>query len=133
MGVPLVVTGPGVKRGLASDALASHIDVGATFLDYAGVAKPKEMESRSLRPVLEGKSTRHREVLLSGLNQWRMAWDGRYKLITGYDLTRVRKGKAPETPSPPPVLFDLESDPLENRNIADRAPEQVKRLRQALG
>jgi arylsulfatase len=115
VGVPLVVAGPGVRSGIRTDALASHIDIGATFLDYAGVAKPKEMDSRSLRPVLEGKSKKHREVLLSGLNKWRMAWDGRYKLITGFE------GGAP-------ILFDLESDPLENRNIADRAPDQVKRL-----
>jgi arylsulfatase A-like enzyme len=66
VGVPLVIAGPGVKRGVRSDALASHIDIGATFLDYAGVAHPKQMESRSLRPVLEGRTAKHRDVLLSG-------------------------------------------------------------------
>lgn len=132
VGVPLVVAGPGIKRGIRSDALVSHIDIGATFLDLAGVAKPKEMESRSLRPLLEGKTSKHRDVLLSGLNHWRMAWDGRYKLITGYDLDAARPNKQ-EKPNLPPILFDLESDPLENRNVAERAPEHVKRLRAALG
>jgi arylsulfatase A-like enzyme len=132
VGVPLVAAGPGIKRGVRSDALVSHIDIGATFLDYAGVEKPKEMESRSLRPLLEGRTAKHRDVLLSGLNRWRMASDGRFKLITGFDPEQTRK-QAEEAPTPPPVLFDLESDPLENRNIAATAPEHVKRLRQALG
>jgi arylsulfatase A-like enzyme len=131
VGVPLVAAGPGVRRGLRSDALVSHIDIGATFLDYAGVAQPREMESRSLRPLLEGRTAKHRDVLRSGLNQWRMAWDGRYKLVTGFDPGARKKGE--ERAAPPTLLFDLESDPLENRNIAERAPEQVKRLRQAIG
>ena len=131
VGVPLVVVGPGIRAAVRTDALTSHIDIGATFLDYAGIAKPKEMESRSLRPLLEGRTMRHREVLLSGLNQWRMAWDGRYKLITGFDVTSAQQNRE-RAAAAPPVLFDLESDPLEERNIADKAPEQVKRLREAL-
>jgi len=132
VGVPLVVAGPGLRRGARSDALVSHIDIGATFLDYAGVVKPKDMESRSLRPLLEGKTTKHRDVVLSGLNAWRMAWDGRYKLITGFEVG-YNRGKTPENRSAGPVLFDLESDPLENRDTAAAALEHVKRLRQALG
>lgn len=131
VGVPLVAAGPGIRNGVKTDALASHIDIGATFLDYAGVVKPREMDSRSLRAVLEGRAEKHRDVLLSGLNQWRMAWDGRYKLITGFDVSSVRNQK--EGPSnPAPVLFDHDSDPLENRNIAGRSPGQVKRLQGAL-
>jgi hypothetical protein len=60
-----------------------------------------------------------------------MAWDGRYKLITGFDLKYVRKKDA-DPVNPAPILFDLENDPLENRNIAERAPDVVKRLRQAI-
>jgi len=64
--------------------------------------------------LLEGKSNSHREYVLSGLNKWRMVFDGQYKLI----LTRGKK----------PVLYDLVNDPLENQDIADRKPIHVKRL-----
>ena len=60
------------------------MDLAATFLDYGGVEVPAEMDSRSLRPVLEGATDSHREVVLSGLRDFRMAWDGRYKLVRGY-------------------------------------------------
>ncbi len=113
VGVPLVVAGPGVRQGVCP-ALASVTDLTATFLDYAGLPIPAEMDSRSLRPLLEGRTRSHREYLLSGLDPWRMAWDGRYKLVEGFGDGRL--------------LFDMEEDPLESRNIASTAPEVVKRL-----
>ncbi len=118
VGVPLIVGGPGVKRGLRSNALVSHIDIGATFLDYAGVTVPGDMDARSFRPLLEGKTRKHRDHLLSGLNQWRLAFDGRYKLIIGFETA----------PDSPPRLYDLEADPLENTDIAAKEPGTVKRL-----
>lgn len=113
VGVPLVVAGPGVRQGVCP-ALASVTDLTATFLDYAGLPIPAEMDSRSLRPLLEDRTRSHRECLLSGLDPWRMAWDGRYKLVEGFGDGRL--------------LFDMEEDPLESRNIASTAPEVVKRL-----
>jgi choline-sulfatase len=125
--VPLVAAGPGVTPGLRSDAPASVMDLAATFLDYAGVARPSDMDSRSLRPVLEGRTRAHRECVLSGLNEWRMVWDGRYKLVTGF------KGRRAESAAPAaPMLFDLERDPLENDNIAAKNPALVKRLKELL-
>ena len=116
--VPLVAAGPGVAKGVKTDALVSSIDIGATFLDYAGAARPREMDSRSFRPVLEGKSRSHREHVLSGLQNWRMVWDGRYKYVRGYEEQ--------------PILFDLHDDPLENRNIASKAQGEATRLSKLL-
>ncbi|MEW5720157.1 MAG: hypothetical protein AB1817_16140, partial [Chloroflexota bacterium] len=65
--------------------------------------------------VLEGKRASTRDVVTSGLRKWRMICDGRYKLVV--------------EPSKPTVLFDLETDPLENTNIAAAMPDQVERLR----
>jgi hypothetical protein len=61
------------------------------------------MDSRSLRPLLAKKTREHRRHLVAGLGDWRLVWDGRYKLIEGFE-------KAPQ-------LFDLQSDPLENLNL----------------
>lgn len=119
VGVPLIVSGPGVRRGVETGSLVSIMDLAATFLDYAGVPRPGEMDSRSLRPLLEGRTRLHREHLLSGLGKWRMVWDGRYKLIRGFEAE--------------PLLFDLEQDPLENMNIMAKAPEAAKRLAGLLG
>lgn len=124
--VPLVVAGPGVRRGVVRDALVSVMDLAATFLDY-GIPTPGDMDSRSMRPLLEGRTSTHRDYLLSGLNRWRMVWDGRYKLITGFDENRPGPGQAPAEVVAP-LLFDLDADPLENNNLAASQPAEVKRL-----
>jgi arylsulfatase A-like enzyme len=113
-GIPLVVAGPGVARGRVTDALTSLIDLAATFLDYGGAHPLADSDARSLRPVLEKKTGRHREVVVCGLREWRMACDGRFKLVTG-----VPDG---------PLLFDLQNDPTESRNLYGQYPEQTALL-----
>lgn len=117
IGVPLVVAGPGVRRGHSTDALVSHIDLASTFLDWAGVPTPGDMDSRSLRPVLAGATDRHRSHVRSGLDDWRTVWDGRYKLTRGF----AQSG-----------LFDLARDPGENEDISAREPATVARLEKLL-
>ncbi len=86
IGLRTPAAGPGIEQGVVSDALVSVMDIAATCIDYAGAVIPADMDSRSMRPLLEGQTGSHREVLLSGLNPWRMAFDGQYKLVRGYDL-----------------------------------------------
>jgi choline-sulfatase len=119
IGVPLIAAGPGVGKGKTSDALVSSIDIGATFLDYAGAKRAPGMESRSFRAVLEGQAKQHRDYVLSGLEDWRLVIDGRYKYVRGYEDR--------------PMLFDLERDPQEMRNIAADSPREAGRLAKLLG
>lgn len=126
VGIPLIVAGPGVARGRVSEALVSLHDLCATFLDYAR-AEPlpqlregvrREGDARSLRPLLERRATAHREQVYSELNEWRMVFDGRYKLVT-------RKSQAP-------LLYDLREDPWEDRDLAEQRADVVGRLLQAM-
>lgn len=131
--VPLYICGPGVERGKVTPALVSHIDLAATFLDFARAPRLPGMQARSLRPLLEGKARTHREFVRSGLNDWRMVFDGRYKLIRGFQprpaaplaSSAARKG-------PSYVLFDLKLDPQETKNLEREAPNQVERLSKRL-
>jgi arylsulfatase A-like enzyme len=120
IGVPLVAAGPGVERGIQSDALVSHIDLAATFLAAAGIGIPKEMDSRPLQPILAGRARAHREFVCSGLNKWRAVWDGRHKLVSGFGAGQ------------PYLLFDHAADPAENTDVAAGRPEVVERLKKLL-
>jgi len=118
VGVPLIVWGPGVQKGVVNDMPATNVDLTATFLQYANLAKSDDMDSLSLKPFLEGKVESHREYVISGLEPWRMVFDGRYKLIRGF--------------TEEPLLFDLKNDPFENVNIAERASTEFVRLSEIL-
>ena len=56
--VGLVVRGPGVPAGRVVADPVSTVDLAATFYDYAGIDRPDDMQSRSLRPLMEGGESR---------------------------------------------------------------------------
>ena len=73
-----------------------------------------EMDAHSLRPLLEGSAASHRGHVVCGLDHWRLVYDGRYKLVVGWEDT--------------PMLFDTVEEPWEDVNIAADEPEIVARL-----
>ena len=132
--VPFIVKGPGIKPGRAQGNIYL-LDVLGTLCDLAAVKPPEGIESKSFKPVLEGKQQTVREVLYGvycggtkpGMRSVRK---GDWKLIK-YD---VMDGKVRET-----QLFNLKENPLEllkehetasNPNQVDLAedPKHAKKL-----
>ncbi len=107
--VPFLVRGPGVAPGSSASGYAYLMDVLPTLCDFAGIEIPDGVEGVSLRPVLEGKAERVRDVLYGTYSggtkpgQRSVKTDG-WKLIK-YD---VLDGAVQET-----QLFDLSANPLE--------------------
>lgn len=138
--VPLIVYDPRAEadatRGTTCDALVEAIDLSATFVEAAGGEVPDHIiEGRSLMPFLHGAEIENwREVVISEYDysvtpmraelgvssrdaRLFMVFDGRWKMIHAEGGFR-------------PMLFDLETDPEEFRDLggdADHAGE-VDRL-----
>ena len=96
--VTLSIGGPGLQRGIISDALASELDLAPTLLDLLGLAPMPKPHGVSLRPVLEGRPAAKghdfifaeisdRGVLPNGGMQERSVCDGRWHLIYRERLT----------------------------------------------
>ena len=133
VGVPLIVAGPGVRRGWQFAGPAATLDLTATFLDVAGVAVPEEMDSRSMKPLLAGQTDRHRDVVFSGLGNWRVAFDGRYKLVEPHSVAKRATARKQITKwTGGRRLFDLKNDPLENVDLIADKPKVAERLRQTM-
>ena len=136
--VPLVIAGPGVQQGVVSDTLTSIHDLAATYVDVAGAGTIADdghpTDAKSLRPVLVGDQSIHRDLVWSGLDNnvkpnqgWRMVRDARYKLVrnwTGPFLGEPHDGSD--------LLFDLQEDPWEAKNISADQPEKAQALRAEL-
>jgi len=123
--VPLVFAGPGMRKNVVCEKPAETLDLAATFLDYAGVAVPENMDSKSLRPFLEGHGDLPRTYATSSLGNWSLVFDGRYKLVA----TEPDQKKSKTTPATKHLeLYDLKTDPAEMHDIAGQHPDIVKRL-----
>jgi arylsulfatase A-like enzyme len=114
--VPLIIREPG---GAAAriDALVESIDVPSTILELAGIAPPLG-QGRSLVPLLRG-STPSPEWAVFSFGRTEPEADGG----PASDIETVRTGDRKLVRSPAAVeLYDLDSDPEEQRNLAaDRA------------
>ncbi len=136
--VPFFVRWPGhFEGGRKVDRIAAHIDVTPTLLDICRVAKPAnvKLDGLSLLPLLEGEKVSWPDRML--FFQWHRgdapepyrafaARSQRYKLVQPNGSGEARDGWQPDF-----RLYDMESDPLERKSIADAHPEVVERMKKA--
>lgn len=107
--VPLIVRPPsGHPLGRDRDlkVTAELMDVGATIVDYAGGQLAESSQARSLRSLIEGRATAHRELAVSEFLGHTAILDQRWKIEFDPD------GR-------PTLLFDRVEDPLEQENLVD--------------
>jgi len=136
--VPLLLAGPGIRSGQASDALVELVDLGRTLCDLCGVEPHALEQGRSFRPVLTGESRSHRDTVYAEMGCDRMLRDGRYKLMWGdpgsdtRKLGRLHLDKPVTVPPSPCRLYDLQEDPHELNDLS-RDPASGPLLQAMLG
>ena len=126
---PAIFWWPGtIKPGVVTD-LGSGLDLIATAAALAGAALPRGrvMDGLDLSPALRGTGPSPRnELFYYWDSELRAIRKGRYK---AHFITSGAYGDGlPRTEHPVPLLFDLDLDPGEQRNIAAAHPEIVADL-----
>jgi arylsulfatase len=119
--IPFLIAGSpdlGFRPGLRLREPVCLADIMPTLLSLAGAAIPDHVDGTDLTPALRGKGTNTRECLhfehapcYSQAQAYHALTDGRCKYIW-----RPANGRE--------LLFDLEEDPREERNLADDAAHQ---------
>jgi arylsulfatase A-like enzyme len=128
---PLILSVPGMKNaGKHTDALVEFVDVYPTLSELAGLPLPAHLEGTSLKPLLDHPKrpwktaafSQYPRIHKGGLMGYSMRTD-RYRLTVWVGKTDRTKVDAIE-------LYDHQTDPQENVNIAkDPAnAELVKQL-----
>jgi len=110
--VPAILSAPGhLPEGKTSRALSGGIDLFPTLCDFAGIAPPPKMRGRSMRPLAEDPNLGGADFIPVEIvsNHGQMIRTDRYKYVTYLN-------------DPVEQLFDMETDPLETRNLAAEAP-----------
>ena len=126
--MPFVVRYPDeIQPGGSCQAMALNVDFAQTFLDYAGLPDPEEMQGSSLRPLFRGERPRgwrqsiYYRYWMHLSHHYVGAHYGirthRYKLIYYYGEALGTTNSIDESKKPEWELFDLERDPKERNNV----------------
>jgi arylsulfatase A-like enzyme len=113
--MPFLIRYPGkIKPGKVNDGMILNVDFASTFLDYAGVPIPTEIQGRSFVPLLGGKQPKdwrssmyYRYYHYPGDHQVQQHYGvrtDRYKLIYFHRINAWE-------------LYDLKKDPHELNNV----------------
>jgi len=114
--VPGILRWPAkVKPGRQTDALMSHVDLTPTFLSLCGLKIPSDVQGSDLSPVVLGKTDKGPELAFFQIFV-PFAGDGTPNPWRGVRTARYMYAR---TESAPWVLYDLEKDPYELKNLAD--------------
>ena len=105
--VPLIVAGPGVRRGVKCDAPVGLIDVFPTLTDLAGIARKAGLDGNSLRPLLKDPAASWAYTALCTFGPANHSVHSR-----DYHYIRYRDGSE--------ELYDRHDDPDEFHNLAQR-------------
>lgn len=112
--------------------VGSTMDLMATFTSLAGLPVPsdRKLDSYDLTPVLKQTGESKREALFyyRGYNLMAVRvgpWKMHLKTQTGY-------GQAKPEIHNPPLLYQLEEDPGESRNVAKDHPEVIKSIQKVI-
>jgi arylsulfatase A-like enzyme len=133
--VPLVIRDPTrtfPERRI--DVQVRLIDVVPTVAELLGVEIDTSISGRSLVPVLEGNEKAHRAAMSAQNNRGapRISLrDGRYKYVATVS-PGTESGAPAALAVPPKQLYDLESDPGEDRNLVGEKPRLARTMANAL-
>ncbi len=114
---PLLIRYPKeIKPGTKIDKLVQNLDFAPTFLDYAGIAVPEDMQGESFRNIVNGKTDQFRDFAYYTYYEYPAEHmvkrhygvaTNQYKLMHFYyDIDEWE-------------LYDLEKDPDEMKNVYD--------------
>jgi arylsulfatase A len=121
---PFIVRWPGrVKAGTQNSFIGAFWDMLPTFADLAHTATPTPIDGISMVPALTGKGTQKKHDWL----YWEFHEDGGKQAVreSRWKAVRLNADKEPDSAI---ELYDLQTDPAEQHNVAARYPEKVREL-----
>ena len=115
--VPLVIRWPGKEAGRTDDGLHYNLDLGPTFMDLLGGKCPARWDGRSFAPALDGEECGRDALVVS-----QCAWSCQRSVRFGQWIV-IRTYHTGMKDFPPVMVFDLDEDPHETRNLAEERPD----------
>lgn len=118
--VPLIIRWPGMPGGRVDHALHYQMDMAATVLELLGAEIPPLWDAQSFAAAFRAGKEQGRGYLVVSQCAWSCQRAVRYG-----PWLMIRTYHDGYKEFPPIMLFNLEEDPHETRNLADERPDAV--------
>ncbi|MFM7207186.1 MAG: sulfatase-like hydrolase/transferase [Planctomycetaceae bacterium] len=118
--VPLLMRGPGITPGKASDAMVTNVDLAPTILTAAGLGVPRVMQGRPLNGVLSGSAAAGRDAIYAEYYK-----EDKYPDVPSWEAVRTKTHLLLSYPDLGPQydeLYDVAADPYEMNNLLQPGP-----------
>lgn len=116
---PLIIAAPGMKGGQVTRSLVEFVDLYPTVADFCGLKIPHTAAGTSLRPILIKPSASIKDAAFTVVSRSSKV-HGQSVRTTRWRFTRWSDGEI--------ELYDHDSDPEENHNVAKANPAVVAEL-----
>jgi iduronate 2-sulfatase len=128
--VPFMVAGPGLPQGKVIDGPCTLLDLLPTMREMAGLPADHSLDGKSLIPLVRGRGDPDRIIFSEFYEGPNTGWNG---IQTPMKMALQRRLKYIYTHGCIEQLFDLASDPREERNLAleEAGSDRLERLRLA--
>ena len=114
--IPLIIKGG--AKGYVEEAMASHIDIAPTILDYFDIPIPKLMEGKSMLSQIENPEKEINDVIFTEFTRYEIDHDG----FGGLQIMRAAISKRYKLVIhllDSDEFYDMEKDPYEINNLID--------------
>ena len=107
--VPMIISGPGMRKNVKSDAFAYLSDISPTLYDYLDIAAPSSVEAKSLLPILYNPAKSVRSSIYNIYGHWSRS----IKNVDGFKMILYNVNGKLTT-----QLFNLKKDPWEMHDLS---------------
>ncbi|MEE3121883.1 MAG: sulfatase/phosphatase domain-containing protein, partial [SAR324 cluster bacterium] len=121
--VAMIIKGPGIPSGVVSQVPVANTDLAASVIEWAGISSKYETHGKSLKSLVENRSSRDFAYGEWDLNPIHWGLDLKLRVVRTprYKLTLEKNTDAGE-------LYDLQEDPHEITNLFDQSKTIRKEL-----
>ena len=126
--VPLILTGPKIPNNVLITNMIRQVDIFPTILDLISIPVPNDIDGKNLLPLIEGQDT---EELISYIESPPLVENPSMKYI-GIRTSKYKFIQNIHGDKQSYELYNLQNDPLEEKNIITTSSKQIEQLKKSL-
>ena len=126
--IPLILTGPKIPNNVLISNMVRQVDIFPTILDLISIPVPNDIDGKNLLPLIEGQDT---EELISYIESPPLVENPSMKYI-GIRTSKYKFIQNIHDDKQSYELYNLQKDPLEEKNITTTSSKQIEQLKKSL-